>query len=220
MASNEQYMKLKISEIFRSIQGESSFMGLPCVFIRLSGCNLRCRYCDTAYAWSEGYDMPVSEIVREVLQFRCNLTLITGGEPLMQPNSTHLAQALIDVGLKTLVETNGSIDISNLPEKTVRIVDVKCPGSGEVNRFYWGNLGSLRPSDEIKFVITSRYDYEWTRDFVHQHLAVFPGQILLSPAFGKLDPKEVISWILEDNLNVRFQLQLHKIVWGPTKRGV
>lgn len=138
----------------------------------------------------------------------------------MQANSAHLAQALIDVGLKTLVETNGSIDISNLPEKTVRIVDVKCPGSGEVNRFYRGNLGSLRPSDEVKFVITNRYDYEWTRDFVNQHLAVFAGQILLSPAFGKLDPKEVISWILEDNLSVRFQLQLHKIVWGPTKRGV
>lgn len=164
--------------------------------------------------------MYLSDIMQATLKLKCNLALITGGEPLLQKNSLNLLQALNDIGCKTLVETNGSIDISMLPEKTVAIVDVKCPGSGELGKFCWDNLKYLRPTDEVKFVITTRQDYEWSRTFIGQNLSDFTGQILLSPAFELLDPEEIISWILKDDLHVRFQLQLHKVIWGPMKRGV
>ncbi len=220
MNRNEQYMNLKICEIFKSIQGESSYAGLPCVFIRLSGCNLRCRYCDTAYAWSESQEMSLDEIIDAVLKHRCDLALVTGGEPLLQSGSLHLIQSLLDNRLETLVETNGTFDISHLPTQVIRIVDVKCPGSGESGRFFHGNLKALSPQDEVKFVITDRNDYEWSRDFLTRHLAGFSGQVLFSPAFGAQKPADMISWILKDNLRVRFQLQLHKVVWDPQKRGV
>ena len=220
MNRNEQYMKLKICEIFKSIQGESSYAGLPCVFIRLSGCNLRCRYCDTTYAWSENHEMQMNEIIDTVLKLECDLALVTGGEPLIQSESQHLIEALLDNQLKTLVETNGTCDISNLPADAIRIVDVKCPGSGESGKFFSRNLKALRPHDEVKFVITDRYDYDWSKDFMNSHLRDFPGQVLLSPAFGLQQPADLVSWILEDNLRVRFQIQLHKVIWDPNMRGV
>lgn len=220
MNGNEQYMNLKICEIFKSIQGESSYVGLPCVFIRLSGCNLRCRYCDTTYAWSEGNEMSLDEIIDTVLKYKCDLALVTGGEPLAQTGSRHLIQALLDNQMNTLVETNGTFDISNLPNQAVRIVDVKCPGSGESGSFLMANLKALKSQDEVKFVITDRNDYEWSRDFLTRHLNGFSGQVLFSPAFEDQMPSDMISWILADNLRVRFQLQLHKVVWDPQQRGV
>lgn len=213
-------MKLKICEIFKSIQGESSFIGLPSVFIRLSGCNLRCAYCDTSYAWEDGHDMTIHEIVEHVMGFKCGLALLTGGEPLLQEESHRLMHTLIGMGFRTMVETNGSLDISRVPEGAITIMDVKCPGSGQSDKFHWDNLNILKPSDEVKFVITGRDDYDWSLDFINQNLTCFNGQILFSPAFGLIEPRDLVSWILKDNLEVRFQLQLHKYVWGPNERGV
>lgn len=213
-------MNLKICEIFKSVQGESSYVGLPCVFIRLSGCNLRCHYCDSAYAWTDGKEMSLSAIMEKVTNFSCDLALITGGEPLLQTCSVDLAHNLVDHGIKTLVETNGSIDISGLPEQSIRIMDVKCPASGESGHFFWKNLEALRNTDEIKFVITDRFDYEWAKSFIAERLNEFSGEILMSPVFGALEPQNLVAWIMQDNLSVRFQLQLHKVIWGPTMRGV
>lgn len=162
----------------------------------------------------------MSDIIDRILEFGCNLVLLTGGEPLVQSHTRYLLQRLVSLELKTLVETNGSVDVSNLSEEVVRIMDVKCPGSGESNSFYWNNLKDLRPHDEVKFVITDRNDYEWSRNFVDKQLNEFAGQILFSPAFGAIRPEILVKWILDDNLRVRFQLQLHKAIWGPTKRGV
>ncbi len=220
MNYDQQDMKLKICEIFKSIQGESSFVGWPCLFVRVSGCNMRCKYCDTNYAWNDGREMSINEIIAEFSNLKGNLVLLTGGEPLLQQQTPVFLDRLIKLGYTTLVETNGSLDIAPLPADTVRIVDIKCPGSGESERFYWDNLKNLRDCDEVKFVITDRSDFEWCKEFVLQSLFEFRGNILISPAFGMIEPKELVSWILESNLHLRFQLQLHKLIWGPHKRGV
>ncbi|MDD3471755.1 MAG: radical SAM protein, partial [Syntrophaceae bacterium] len=192
-------MKLKICEIFKSIQGESSFVGWPCLFVRVSGCNMRCKYCDTNYAWNDGREMSINEIIAEFSNLKGNLVLLTGGEPLLQQQTPVFLDRLIKLGYTTLVETNGSLDIAPLPADTVRIVDIKCPGSGESERFYWDNLKNLRDCDEVKFVITDRSDFEWCKEFVLQNLFEFRGNILMSPAFGMIEPKELVSWILESN---------------------
>lgn len=215
-------MSLKVNEIFYSIQGESSYAGLPCVFVRLAGCNLRCSYCDTRYAYDEGEEMATPEIVARVASYRCRLVEITGGEPLIQKETPGLARHLLDEGYGVLLETNGSQDISVLDERCVRIVDVKCPSSGEHEMNDPENLVRLTGRDEVKFVIGDRRDYEFAGKMLesmdHQLLKNIP--VHYSPVFGKMDFELLAGWMLEDHLNVRLQLQLHKIIWDPERRGV
>lgn len=213
---------LKVNELFFSIQGESSYAGMPCVFVRLTGCNLRCSYCDTRYAYEDGRDLPVEDIVREVLSFDCGLVEITGGEPLLQDETPDLAGALLDRGWKVLMETNGSRDITVVDERCVKIVDFKCPSSGEADSNDYQNIDRLRGHDEVKCVIGSRQDYEFARSIFYavRHDPKRQGSVLFSPVFGKLAPRRLAEWILADRLKVRFNLQLHKYIWEPTRRGV
>ncbi|MDH3297204.1 MAG: 7-carboxy-7-deazaguanine synthase QueE [Gemmatimonadota bacterium] len=213
---------MRVTEIFHSIQGESSYAGLPCVFVRTTGCNLRCVWCDTAYAFQGGRDMSVSEILAEVerLGGGCRLVELTGGEPLLQLDIGELAEALIGRGFTVLVETSGSVPVDRVPEAAVKIVDFKCPGSGEVESNDWTNLERMDPTrDEIKFVIADRADYAWARDqVVERQLDRFP--VHFSPEFEAMDRRELAGWILSDGLPVRLQLQLHKFIWDPAERGV
>jgi 7-carboxy-7-deazaguanine synthase len=211
---------MQISEIYKSIQGESRFAGLPCVFVRSTGCNLRCVWCDTAYAFYGGKVMSIGEILAEVMQYECSLVEITGGEPLLQKDTPELAGRLLDLDCRVLVETSGERDISVLPAGVIKIMDIKCPGSGEMERNRLENLDVLCPEDEVKFVIRDRNDYEWACEFVNRHELDSRSSILFSPVFGELQPKALVEWILADNLNVRFQLQLHKLVWSPDMQGV
>lgn len=214
---------LRVNEIFHSIQGESSRAGWPCVFIRLTGCNLRCSYCDTRYAYEEGEDMAVSDIVSRVKAFGCGMVQITGGEPLIQEETPHLAEALLREGLTVLLETNGSCDISLIDSRCVRILDVKCPSSGHVDANDFANLHRLGDRDELKFVLSDREDYEFARDHARRFRKAPRGSSLpvhFSPVFGRLDPERLAAWILEDGLHVRLNLQLHKFIWGPDRRGV
>ena len=223
--------RLQINEIFHSIQGESSWTGLPCVFVRLRGCPLRCRYCDTEYAFREGEGRSVEEVVKEVEGFGCSLVEVTGGEPLIQPAVHPLMTQLCDQGATVLIETAGAHDISVCDPRVIRILDLKTPGSGESDRMYWPNLDQLGPRDEVKFVITDRVDYEWARDLIGQHdLAARVAHILFSPVFEQpagrdisgcpgLLPRDLVSWVLEDQLTVRVQLQIHKFIWDPQERG-
>ncbi|MBI4962004.1 MAG: radical SAM protein [Desulfomonile tiedjei] len=213
-------MSLNVSEIFRSIQGESSFAGLPCTFVRLAGCNLRCRYCDTRYAQEDGTQMGLEEVLAQVSDFGLELVEITGGEPLVQPETPALAAALLDRGSRVLIETNGSVDISILPDGVVRIMDIKCPSSGESAQFRWENIWKLRDSDEVKFVISDRHDYEWARGIVRERFGRTKTRVLFSAVFGELPPGNLVEWILQDNLPVRFQLQIHKYIWPHDARGV
>ncbi|MFH1038440.1 MAG: radical SAM protein [PVC group bacterium] len=210
---------LRVNEIFRSIQGESTFAGRLCVFIRLAGCNLRCSYCDTGYALEEGEDLPVEDVIKRAAASGCPLIEVTGGEPLLQEDTVRLVRELADRGYTVLVETNGTLDISRLDPRAVLVMDVKCPSSGESDRMRWENLASLKPEDEIKFVIGSPEDYRWAKRIISDRIA--PGRkILLSPVFGKVDPADLAGWILRDNLSVRLQLQLQKIIWPGRERGV
>jgi|UniRef100_A0A7C4ESN0 7-carboxy-7-deazaguanine synthase len=213
-------MSLMVCEIFKSIQGESSFVGLPCSFVRLTGCNLACRYCDSTYAREEGTPMEIPIIVDMVLSHNVRLVEITGGEPLLQPETPLLAQALLEAGRVVLVETNGSLDISLLPERVVRIMDLKCPSSGECHRNRWENLALLMPYDEIKFVIGDRIDYEWARETLRRRLKDIPSPVLFSPVHNELSAAELAQWILSDNLEVRMQAPLHKYIWPEKTRGV
>ncbi|MDP2899328.1 MAG: radical SAM protein [bacterium] len=213
-------MSLKVNEIFKSIQGESWFAGLPCVFIRLTGCNLRCTYCDTAYAYEEGNELPVEEILERVASYNCPMVEITGGEPLLQEETPRLATALLQKARAVLVETNGTLDIDVLPKGIVRIMDVKCPDSGESGKMLWGNMDRLVKTDEVKFVLQSRRDYEWAKAIVADYQLLRRCMVLFSPAFGVLEPRVLAGWILEDNLSVRLNLQLHKYIWRPEERGV
>ena len=215
-----EQMDFNVSEIFKSIQGESTFAGLPCAFIRLAGCNLRCRYCDTKYAQESGETRTLEEILGKITEFGLPLVEITGGEPLLQPNTPTLARSLLDQGYEVLVETNGSLDISVLPERAVRIMDIKCPASGENKSFLWENLWKLRDRDEVKFVISDRHDYEWASGIVRERFGRVKHQILFSTVFGELPPRILVRWILEDRLPVRFQLQIHKYIWPHDDRGV
>jgi 7-carboxy-7-deazaguanine synthase len=213
-------MPLKVNEIFKSIQGESWFAGLPCVFVRLTGCNLRCTYCDTTYAYEEGEGLSVEEVLERVASYNCPMVEITGGEPLLQEETPKLAAALLQKARAVLVETNGTLDIDVLPKGIVRIVDVKCPDSGESGKMLWENMGRLVKTDEVKFVLQSRRDYEWAKAIVADYQLLRRCMVLFSPAFSVLEPRVLAGWILEDNLSVRLNLQLHKYIWRPEERGV
>ena len=212
-------MALEVSEIFHSIQGESSWSGQPCVFIRLTGCNLRCAYCDTSYAYEQGRFMEIPEIVERVRRLRCDLVEVTGGEPLIQAETPSLIVGLLDAGHTVLLETNGSIDIGVVDPRCVRIMDIKCPSSGMAGQNDLRNLKKLGVQDELKFVIASREDYQFARDLLST-LPAAQCKINFSPVFGSLAPRSLAQWILEDHLAVRLNLQLHKIIWGPEARGV
>ncbi len=212
---------LTINEIFHSIQGESTHSGRPCVFVRLTACDLRCSWCDTPYAFTEGSKMSVDDITRKVDEFGCNLVELTGGEPLLQKDVYPLMQRLLDAGRTVMVETGGHLSIEKVPAEVIRIVDVKCPGSGEAARNHWDNLGLLSPHDEVKFVIRDRADYEYARDVVARYnLVARTAAVLFSPVHGALAAKDLAEWILADRLVVRLQLQAHKYIWGAEVRGV
>jgi 7-carboxy-7-deazaguanine synthase len=211
---------LKVNEIFYSIQGESTYAGLPCVFIRLTGCNLRCRYCDTQYAYQEGRSMDVELALQEISKFNCALVEITGGEPLLQEETSELASRLIEQGNQVLVETNGTKNIDVLPEPVIRIMDIKCPGSGESEKTDWENVNRLRKTDNVKFVISSRSDFDWSVNIVNEFQLLSKATVIFSPTFGILEPIALAQWILESSLPVRLQLQLHKYIWAPDRRGV
>jgi 7-carboxy-7-deazaguanine synthase len=212
---------LTINEIYHSIQGESTWAGEPCVFVRLTFCDLRCTYCDTEYAFYEGKKHKLSQIVEAVAAFQCPLIEITGGEPLLQKNVLPLMTMLADAGHTVLLETSGAHDISGVDPRVHRIMDLKTPGSGESGRNLFANIEYLTQRDEVKFVIGSREDYEWSREQVTRFgLAQRCRAVLFSPIFGRIDPREIVEWILADKLPVRFQLQMHKFIWTPTARGV
>jgi len=208
---------LQVNEIFYSIQGESSHAGRPCVFVRLTGCNLRCAFCDTAYAYDEGSWVMIRDIEREIQAFDCHLVEVTGGEPLLQTETPELIRGLLDRGYTVLLETNGSRDIGVIDERCVRIVDVKCPSSGESGKNRLENLGILTPNDEVKFVIGDREDYEYAKSVIVRRLSRRDGlkPPLLSPVFGRIEPERLARWILEDHLDARLQIQLHKILSLP-----
>jgi 7-carboxy-7-deazaguanine synthase len=212
--------RLKIHEIFFSIQGESTFAGRPCVFVRLTGCQMRCVWCDTAYAFYDGAWMAVDEILERVAAFGCPLVEVTGGEPLLQPDVHALMTALCDAGHEVLLETGGGLDIAPVDPRVRRILDVKCPGSGESQNNRWENLDLLRPTDELKFVVAHRRDYEWAREVIAQRALAGRCPIHLSPVWDAIPPADLAAWILEDRLPVRLTLQQHKVLWGKDARGV
>jgi 7-carboxy-7-deazaguanine synthase len=218
---SEREETLTINEIYHSIQGESTWAGRPCVFVRLTFCDLRCNYCDTEYAFYEGKKQTLKEIVDLVAAFSCPLIEITGGEPLLQKKVLPLMSILCDAGKTVLLETSGARDISKVDPRVHRIMDLKTPGSGEVEKNLWSNIDYLGSRDEVKFVIGSREDYEWSCDKVRRFdLYKRCHAVLFSPIFGRIDPREIVEWILADRLEVRFQLQMHKFIWTPTQRGV
>ena len=212
---------LTINEIFHSIQGESTHAGRPCVFVRLTACDLRCRWCDTPYAFHEGRKMSVDEVVADVEARGCLVVEVTGGEPLLQADVYPLMQRLLDAGKTVLVETGGHRSIAQVPAGVVRIMDVKCPGSGESERNDWSNLALLTPTDEVKFVIADRVDYEYARELVQrEQLTSRVAAVLFSPVHGELEAKQLAEWVIADRLEVRVQLQMHKFIWTPETRGV
>jgi 7-carboxy-7-deazaguanine synthase len=217
---------LRVTEIFHSIQGESTWAGLPCTFIRLTGCPLRCVWCDTEYSFHGGEKLSLDDIITRTEQIGTRLVEITGGEPLIHRNAFVLAERLLDRGFTVLVETSGAIDIAPLDPRTHRIMDLKCPGSGEASRNLWSNLDHLTARDEVKFVITNRVDYEWARDVIRKYRLderVDSGTLralLFSPVWESMDFKELAEWVLQDRLPVRYQIQLHKIIWGANVHGV
>jgi len=211
---------MRVTEIFYSVQGESSFAGLPCIFIRLTGCPLRCSWCDTEYAFDGGTDMTIDAILEDVRRRECTLVEITGGEPLQQPAVVPLLAALCDRGYTVLLETSGALDVSAVDPRVHLILDVKCPGSEMTDRMYWPNLDKLAGKDEVKFVIKHRTDYEWALNVVRERGLTTRCPVLFSPVFGELEPRQLAEWILADRLPVRLQLQLHKVIWDPSMRGV
>jgi 7-carboxy-7-deazaguanine synthase len=211
---------LEVNEIFHSIQGESSFAGLPSVFIRLCGCNLRCVWCDTSYAFEEGVRMEVGEVLERVSAYDCRLVEVTGGEPLLQPQVIPLMDELLKRGYEVLLETGGSLPIEHVPAGVRRIIDIKCPGSGVSDSNRWENLDSLREGDELKFVLAGRADYEWAAEQIAERGLHGKCPLHFSPVHGKLDPGELAGWVLEEGLQVRVQIQLHKLLWPGVERGV
>ena len=210
---------LRVTEIFHSIQGESSHAGRPCAFVRLTGCNLRCRWCDSEYTFTGGEKMSIDAIVDQVKGYGCNLVEITGGEPLAQSESLEMIQRFCDEGFEVLIETSGSIDIAPVDRRATIILDIKCPGSGEVEKNRWENLQHLKPQDEIKFVIADRADYDWARKIIAER-NLNRWTVLLSPVWGEMDLKSLAEWMLADRLPARLQTQLHKHIWGAEARGV
>jgi len=214
-------MTLSVSEIFYSIQGESLYAGLSCSFVRLSGCNLRCRYCDTTYAYADGTPMPIADIIRKIKAFQCPRIEVTGGEPLLQDNTPRLITELLDRGYTTLLETNGSQNIRSVDERCIKIVDIKCPGSGESHKTDFSNLDHLKAHDQLKFVLTGREDFNYAINLLLDKWGLNPPvPILFAPAFGLLEPAQLAAWILKERLPVRLQLQIHKLIWPTILRGV
>jgi 7-carboxy-7-deazaguanine synthase len=211
---------LRVTEIFASIQGETSHVGLPFVFVRLTGCNLRCRYCDTTYAYDSGEEFSLAEVIARVEVFGIQRVTVTGGEPLLQPEAYDLVTAFLDRGLTVLVETNGTIPLAPLDPRAVKIMDVKCPGSGEDRKMLLENFSALTLRDEVKFVIATEEDYRYAKEVLARHCAKAPYAVLFSPAFGLLSPEKLAGWMVGDRLDARFQLQLQKLVWGPDARGI
>ena len=211
---------MRVTEIFHSIQGESSFTGQPCVFIRLTGCPLRCTWCDTAYAFFGGHELSIEQIVETVDSYDCRLVEVTGGEPLAQSEVFPLIRKLGDRGYEVLIETSGAIDTAQVDTRAHIILDVKCPGSGMSDRMHWPNVTRLTMKDEAKFVLLDRSDYEWACDILARYELAKRCIVLMSPVFGSLDPRQLAEWVLADRLPVRLQLQLHKLIWTPDMRGV
>jgi len=211
---------MKINEIFTSIQGETSFVGLPFTFVRLSGCNLRCSYCDTQYAYAEGTEYFLDTVIAEVNNRAVSRVVITGGEPLLQDETYILCSRLLDAGFTVLLETNGSILIKNIDPRVHRILDLKCPGSGMDKYMNLQNVDYLTMRDEIKLVISDRKDFEWALKILQEHQIQGRAHVLFSPVYGRLDPQELAAWILQGKLNVRLQLQIHRYIWPDKMRGV
>jgi 7-carboxy-7-deazaguanine synthase len=208
-----------VTEVFASIQGESTLQGLPCVFVRLTGCNLSCRYCDTPYAREGGTDMSVNGVIERVRGFGIRFVCITGGEPLLQPDTPELARRILDLGFRVSVETNGSLDAGLLPEGVVRVIDIKCPGSGEAQSLHPSNLSRRRHEDEFKFVLTGRGDFDYARDFVRENRLAEGNAVLLSPAHTLLEPALLAEWIISEMPEARLNLQLHRCIWPSETRG-
>ena len=211
---------MRITEIFHSIQGESSYAGQPCVFVRLTGCPLRCTWCDTDYAFYGGQGRSIDEVLAQVQDYGCPLVEVTGGEPLVQPDCLPFITRLCDAGYRVLLETSGAVDIAPVDPRAHVILDVKCPGSGMTERMHWPNLSRLAAKDEAKFVLADRADYDWAREILAQYGVTARCPVLFSPVFGSLAVRELAEWILADKLPVRFQIQLHKYIWSPDLRGV
>ncbi|MCH6574552.1 MAG: radical SAM protein [Bacteroidetes bacterium] len=211
---------LRVNEIYHSIQGESSKSGLPCVFVRLTYCNLRCTYCDTEYAFYEGEDKSIEEIINEVKKYNCKLVEITGGEPLVQKETLELMKRLCDEGFDVMLETGGSLPIKDIDERVLIIMDLKCPSSKMEKKNLYENINFLKPADELKFVIGNREDYDWSKEIISKYDLKNKSKILFSVVFGELEPVALVNWIIEDKLDVRFQLQMHKYIWHPETKGV
>jgi 7-carboxy-7-deazaguanine synthase len=214
-------MSILVNEIFYSIQGESVYSGCPCVFIRLTGCNLKCTYCDTQYAYNQGEKMEISQILRQIAGYKCRSVEITGGEPLLQNETPLLVSRLLDHGYIVMMETNGSLDISRVDQRCIKVLDMKCPSSNEAGKNDLKNLKRLDPKDQIKFVIGNREDYKFAKNIISLHCPDFPGdRILFSSVYGEMHPADLVDWILEDNLNVRLHVQLHKIILPGRESGI
>ncbi len=213
-------MALKINEIYYSVQGESTHAGRPCVFIRLTYCNLRCTYCDSEYTFYEGKDMEITHIMNEIKQWDCNLVEVTGGEPLFQDKCINLLNELVNSNYEVMLETGGSLSISDVPKKVIKIVDFKCPSSTMEKKNLWSIVEDLQPHDEVKFVIGNREDFDWARDRIIEYSLDKICTLLFSPTFEKIDPQLMVEWILAENLPVRMQMQMHKMIWSPDKQGV
>lgn len=212
---------MSINEIFYSIQGESTYAGKPCVFVRLAGCDLRCSWCDTSYAFSDGHKMSIEDVLQRVDEYGSPLVEVTGGEPLLQEDVYALMDRLLEGGRTVLLETGGQIDVSRVPGAVIKVMDVKCPASGESDKVEWANIDRLGPRDQVKFVIQDRADYEFARETLTRHaLDRRCAAVLFSPVHGVLNPRDLSEWILEDRLAVRLQIQLHKHIWGANVRGV
>jgi 7-carboxy-7-deazaguanine synthase len=219
-ATVDRSTHLRMSETYLSVQGESTHVGKPCVFLRLTGCNLRCTWCDTTFSFTGGVWRSIDDVVAEAHAFGVHCVEITGGEPLLQRGVIPLMERLLALGHEVLLETSGSRDIGPVPDGVHIILDLKPPDSGEERSNLWSNLALLRPKDEVKVVIASRHDYEWAREAIAQHDIASRCEVLLSPAWGHVEPRDLVAWMLEDHVPARFQLQLHKVVWGKDTQGV
>ncbi len=213
-------MKLKINEIFHSIQGESSYTGLPCIFIRLTYCNLRCSYCDTEYAFYEGSDMTIKEILNKIEKYPTNLVMVTGGEPLIQKGCIDLMNQLLKKKYDVMIETSGSLSLNEVPKDVIKIVDFKCPTSNMMDKNDWTIIKDINQTDEIKFVIGNREDYDWSKEMIKNYNLNKICPILFSPVYDNIDIQDLSEWILEDGIKVRLQIQLHKHIWDADAKGV
>ncbi len=211
---------MRVTEIFHSIQGESTYAGLPCTFVRLTGCNLRCTYCDTSYAFSGGEELSMDEVASRVKRFGGKLLEITGGEPLLQSEVYPFSERMLESGYRVLIETGGSLDISRLDPRIIRIMDIKTPGSGHQHANRWENIDHLKPGDEVKFVICDRNDFEWSAGVIERYRLNRGVTVLFSPEFERCHPRQLAEWILKARIDVRMQVQLHKYIWNPEMRGV